>query len=1088
MRKILAVLLSFILAVSAAACCGESAAADGTFTLGNIEGFVYTNEYLGLGCELDGWHFDSAGEIAQMNAQQLGMLPENLEEFVREKQSFILMFAESENKMQNANISVTYSPGAEADVQRTGMKTIVTSLYPQFTSMQTSLGRKNARVSVASDRISNEDVYGFDVIYEDAGTDIYQRGIMLGIKDYVITITATGGSTTEVESIIHRFFFIGKENSETESGTDTADPAAGGKQQYTGKLQPIRFEVPNEWEQQTLSQEYNTLEAKFVLPGGGGTMIQYACQDLVTGQGLPESMRSFFSTGYFSEDDIRAYYEGMVSDLTVEKTKIGDLDCFVARGTYGFAITWVLFFDEGYFHQLSLYETDNSKLAEHEKVLFDVVGTVKLPGGDEAVQEFPLEAELGEIVGNGNAPSDGSGSDTFGPTVLFGSYDQDNDLSNGNEKIEWIVLDERDGKSLLLSKYSLDSQLYGRDYFGDTTWADSSIREWLNGSFLDRAFSDREKEQIATTYVKNDSVQGYGLYNTIGGEDTEDQVFLLSYHEVFDLYLPDETARQCAPTDTAIECGARASDMCYFEGRGTWAWWLRSPGDSQYCAAVVKYDGSIGSESATAGHIAVRPAIWVNSEAIRNNPASGENEPAEAPTVQAPNIRNEKLDAAFESGTLKLVPSDAEAVAFDVSNVEISEGLKAFLNKEGMTEDALRATIGNLQASEIQVVSVSPGGHSGFLQVQGTGVSFFDGTFHMLYPSAERSVADTYSNLEDYYRQYIATNFSRLIGPEGVIYSSDGKYAAVYNVWASLNSMRTRFAPIIIDLSTGELILTAAYPSGYREEGYGFVTSAAFSGDNGSFYYALMGHKGDARIRLFRYDMNTGETEECIRSAFDVYLLPRMYQIGDRSFMMPAQVATSNEREGIVNFFRDGDEWKMYTHQFSFPAGYFSPQSLHYSDNSGYAALIGSLQGINSGSYAFQVFSPGNNFEGFDRYLCISTSSDEVTALTAEEYRALADQYSKDKTSFPYRYIFDTAMSPDGNYLLVNANGLPDFTLFLIRLEDLAIRRVEVPEEENFLRRLAISAGRSAGIEWNTENLLILADSFATQFSSFRIE
>ena len=897
MRKILAVLLSFILAVSAAACCGESAAADGTFTLGNIEGFVYTNEYLGLGCELDGWHFDSAGEIAQLNAQQLGMLPENLEEFVREKQSFILMFAESENKMQNANISVTYSPGAEADVQRTGMKTIVTSLYPQFSSMQTSLGRQNARVSVASDRISNEDVYGFDVIYEDAGTDIYQRGIMLGIKDYVITITATGGSTEEVENIIHRFFFIGKENSESESG-----------------------------------------------------------------------------------------------------------------------------------------------------------------------------------------------SDTFGPTVLFGSYDQDNDLSNGNEKIEWIVLDERDGKSLLLSKYSLDSKLYGRDYFGDTTWADSSIREWLNGSFLDRAFSDREKEQIATTYVKNDSVQGYGLYNTIGGEDTEDQVFLLSYHEVFDLYLPDETARQCAPTDTAIECGARASDMCYFEGRGTWAWWLRSPGDLQFCAAVVKYDGSIGSESATAGHIAVRPAIWVSSEAIRNNPASGENEPAEAPTVQAPNIRNEKLDAAFESGTLKLVPSDAETVAFDAANVEISEGLKAFLNKEGMTEDALRATIGNLQASEIQVVSVSPGGHSGFLQVQGTGVSFFDGTFHMLYPSAERSVEDTYSNLEDYYRQYIATNFSRLIGPEGVIYSPDGKYAAVYNVWASLNSMRTRFAPIIIDLSTGELILTAAYPSSYREEGYGFVTSAAFSGDNGSFYYALMGNKGDARIRLFRYDMNTGETEECIRSAFDVYLLPRMYQIGDRSFMMPAQVATSNEREGIVNFFRDGDEWKMYTHQFSFPAGYFSPKSLHYSDNSGYAALIGSLQGINSGSYAFQVFSPGNNFEGFDRYLCISTSSDEVTALTAEEYRALADQYSKDMTSFPYRYIFNTAMSPDGNYLLVNANGLPDFTLFMIRLEDLAIRRVEIPEEENFLRRLAMTAERSAGIEWNTENLLIPADSFATQFSSFRIE
>ena len=35
-------------------------------------------------------------------------------------------------------------------------------------------------------------------------------------------------------------------------------------------------------------------------------------------------------------------------------------------------------------------------------------------------------------------------------TVRFGRYDQDNDPENGPEPIEWIVLEEKDGKRLCL--------------------------------------------------------------------------------------------------------------------------------------------------------------------------------------------------------------------------------------------------------------------------------------------------------------------------------------------------------------------------------------------------------------------------------------------------------------------------------------------------------------------------------------------------------------------------------------------------------------------------------------------------------------
>ena len=54
---------------------------------------------------------------------------------------------------------------------------------------------------------------------------------------------------------------------------------------------------------------------------------------------------------------------------------------------------------------------------------------------------------------------------TINNIVTFGHYEQDNDLSNGPEEIEWIVLDfdEKDHKALLISRYGLDAKPYKRN-------------------------------------------------------------------------------------------------------------------------------------------------------------------------------------------------------------------------------------------------------------------------------------------------------------------------------------------------------------------------------------------------------------------------------------------------------------------------------------------------------------------------------------------------------------------------------------------------------------------------------------------------
>ena len=51
-----------------------------------------------------------------------------------------------------------------------------------------------------------------------------------------------------------------------------------------------------------------------------------------------------------------------------------------------------------------------------------------------------------------SAEESGSISDSvnIGEYVTFGHYEQDNNLENGKEPIEWKVLDKKDGRVLLL--------------------------------------------------------------------------------------------------------------------------------------------------------------------------------------------------------------------------------------------------------------------------------------------------------------------------------------------------------------------------------------------------------------------------------------------------------------------------------------------------------------------------------------------------------------------------------------------------------------------------------------------------------------
>lgn len=173
-----------------------------------------------------------------------------------------------------------------------------------------------------------------------------------------------------------------------------------------------------------------------------------------------------------------------------------------------------------------------------------------------------------------------------GDILVFGSYEQDNDLSNGPEPIEWIVLETKpDGKSMvLLSRYCLDCVPFHTAQ-AETKWEDSSVRRWLNKAFLNTAFSSEERQYLAQFYVQ---AEDNPVYGTSGGSVTVDRVTLLSISDANDFFVHDED-RRCDATPYAEAQGTQVYS--------TGAWWrLRSPGKYDYSAASVFASGAVSYE------------------------------------------------------------------------------------------------------------------------------------------------------------------------------------------------------------------------------------------------------------------------------------------------------------------------------------------------------------------------------------------------------------------------------------------------------------------------------------------------------------
>ena len=107
--------------------------------------------------------------------------------------------------------------------------------------------------------------------------------------------------------------------------------------------------------------------------------------------------------------------------------------------------------------------------------------------------------------------------------------------------------------------------------------------------------------------MDNSPEQNSEEYETDGGNNTNDRVFLLSYYEAYKLYFADNDARVCAPTTRAV-----AQTITMDRSKNAGNWWLRSPGFFSSDALYVDAYGNSSSQGADFPYLCARPALWLD--------------------------------------------------------------------------------------------------------------------------------------------------------------------------------------------------------------------------------------------------------------------------------------------------------------------------------------------------------------------------------------------------------------------------------------------------------------------------------------------
>jgi len=253
--------------------------------------------------------------------------------------------------------------------------------------------------------------------------------------------------------------------------------------------------------------------------------------------------------------------------------------------------------------KISISDYDTSEKLFEKDVRFNI------PKKEEKKQKNTANTSTGRNTTTTTSTSTYSGSVRVGSHITFGSYEQDGNVGNGVEPVEWQVLDISGDRALVISYYGLFNAKYSEHSKGQT-WDTCDLRATLNSSFYYESFTPAERSAIFLTHVVNNEAEEDPSAKSKRGQgtDTDDYVFILSYGEIVQ-YLPTQNDRVAPICIKGQKKGLSGIEPVL--GMRTCNYWLRNAAFNQN-AGGVNWQGVITTAYMNFPSCMVRPCCWVS--------------------------------------------------------------------------------------------------------------------------------------------------------------------------------------------------------------------------------------------------------------------------------------------------------------------------------------------------------------------------------------------------------------------------------------------------------------------------------------------
>jgi len=236
MKKLIALLLVLVLALSLAACGGNddirgktesnkddakettsaASSTDGSgnteskptnkenqFNTGSVKTNKYTNDFAGIQLELDSnWTFLTDAEIEEQNKQAMGLVGDDYKELMKNANSFTDMQAAHSNGTDSINVGFEKIPVAYANMTE-----------EEYVSMQTddlkggleSMGFTNVVVTTSKAQFAGKEHACVDVSCQINGVAFFERMAIVKCQGYMVTVTAGAAGTNITKNMLDAF-------------------------------------------------------------------------------------------------------------------------------------------------------------------------------------------------------------------------------------------------------------------------------------------------------------------------------------------------------------------------------------------------------------------------------------------------------------------------------------------------------------------------------------------------------------------------------------------------------------------------------------------------------------------------------------------------------------------------------------------------------------------------------------------------------------------------------------------------------------------------------------------------------------------